>query len=538
MALISKQEESLDSSNEPTTAEDFLEQGSIDEESGDRWLGSDLSKSLRFYQKAYTSYLQSISLLGTQGRNLDAFYNSSRLLFLVYNQYIKTDGVEIYELTNVDEALTGDKRSVLQDLAHIITAHETAMTVAKTSNIAIPSDLLFNTALVYTEAIEAEQENDQSDFNQLLEVTQRAQSLFLALLDLQMVEFQKFLQELNEVDVNAMESNNELYQQGGLHEETKQEEYTSDEVVQPVDILESVLSCYKLAQAILENVTDFDSQVPAVTNLIQPLLDRSDNIARDLIDNFSEVAANKNEMVANISEVQILELKVAKSYIVGLTSNDFDQLFEVWNNAELPATPERYMLAADNIQSLLDRNDVTLANVNSSGILQSKELYWKSLTQMSGNLKKAQDILSQLLAEKKKTPSGVDLGLGALVGQISEVIIARADIELQRCQISGYEPAEKNSQVLLQNCKTLLKNAMNIANTAGGLRERAAEKLQREKKKVDAVFRLCLLEGKTSTQELDTILGANKWPNELVSLTKLGYYDAFGVQNIQKPLQF
>lgn len=36
----------------PSTATEYLEQGSIDEESGERWLGSDVSKCLRFFNKA------------------------------------------------------------------------------------------------------------------------------------------------------------------------------------------------------------------------------------------------------------------------------------------------------------------------------------------------------------------------------------------------------------------------------------------------------------------------------------------------------
>ncbi|KAK6458203.1 uncharacterized protein RJT20DRAFT_126162 [Scheffersomyces xylosifermentans] len=535
-ALLNKQDDNDAASKDPVTAEDFLEQGSIDEESGDRWLGSDLAKSLRFYQKAYTSYLRSIRLQSES--NMDSYYNSARLLFQVYYQYFKTEGVNIYDLKNVEEALGGDDNSVVQNLANIISAHETAMRVANNLRAPVPLDLVFNTAVVYTEAIEVEQENPNSNFNQLLEVTHQAQILFLNLLEQQVSEFQKFSQELKEVDYNDPYETPEVINSSEPHEQSKQEEYTSDEVVQPVDILETILASYRLVQAILENVTDFTEQNPRVLELINPLLSKSDEIAKTLIEEYSDLAANKNEMVSNISEEQISELKVAKNYILGLTLNDFEQLFELWANAELPNTSERFMSAADNIQSLLDRNDLTLAFVNSSENLEAKSLFWKALTSMSTNLKKAQDILNSLLTEKKKTPSGVDLGLGALVAQISEVIIARADIELQRCQVTGYEPAEKNAQILLQNSKTLLKNAMNIANTPGGLRERVAEKLQREKKKVDAVIRLCVLEGKTSLQELDSILGRSKWTNELPSLVKLGYFDAFGINNITIPRDF
>ncbi|ODV81885.1 uncharacterized protein CANTADRAFT_19490 [Suhomyces tanzawaensis NRRL Y-17324] len=536
-ALLKKQEENS-FSKEPSTAEEFLEQGSIDEESGDRWLGSDLSKSLRFYQRAYTSYLESIRLQTPAEPNLDSYYNSSRLLYQVYYQYFKTDGVNVYELTNVEDALGGGQSSVVQPLSNIVEAHEVSMRVAATMNIPVPMDLLFNTAVVYTEVLEAEQENDTSDYNQLLELTFNAQQILGTLLDRQVSEFHKFLQELEETSSASFESEPVSSNQQVSQEQSKQEEYTSVEVVQPTDIFETIIASYKLCQSMLENINHSDQQKLSATDLINPFLSKCDEITLNLIDKYSEANSQRNEMISNISLSQIDELKVAKTAIIGLTMNDLDQILQLWDDSGLPDTSERYMVAADNIQSLLDRFDITLAVVNSSGDAQAADTYWNALTKMGSYLKKAQTKLDQNLQEKKKIPSGVDLGLGALISQLSEVIIARADIDLQRSQIMGHESAQKNQQILLQNTKTLLKNAMNISNTPGGLRERVAEKLQREKKKVDAVIRMCVLEKKTSVQELDSILGRAKWTNELPSIQRLGYYDGFGVQGIQNVSDF
>ncbi|KAK6203353.1 uncharacterized protein RJT21DRAFT_119493 [Scheffersomyces amazonensis] len=542
LAALSRANDEYDGSNkEPTTAEDYLEQGSIDEESGDRWLGSDLSKSLRFYQKAYTSYIKSIHL-SSGFENLDSYYNSSRLLFQVYYQYLKTDGVNLYDLTNVEDSLRQDDSSVIHNIGSIVLAHERAINIARQSSSPIPSDLLFNTATAYTEILDTEQDNSDSDFNQLLEVTYKAQIILSNLLDTQVNELRKFLDELKELDNNNVpqelsSSDHEL--EGQDEEKKSQEEYTAEEIVQPNDIFDTILASYKLGQSILENVTDFNNQVPRITDLITPLLTKSDSIAHDLINNFSDFATVKNDMVASLTIDQINEYKVIKTYIIGLTTSELDQLIQLWSESDLPETSERYMSTADNIQTFLDRNDINLTFVNGPQSNQDiKVSFWKALTQMNNNLKKAQDILNAQLSEKRKIPSGVDLGLGALIAQISEVMIARSDIDLQRCQIIDYEPAQQNQQVLLNNSKTMLKNAMNLANTPGGLRERIAEKMQREKKKVDSVLRLCVLEGKTSIQELDTILGRKKWINELPSLIKLGYFESFGILNIEQPTDF
>ena len=524
-ALLKKQEDTS-FSKEPISSEDYLELGSADEESGDRWLGSDLSKSLRFYQKAYTNYLHSIQL---DKVNLDSYYNSSRLLFQVYSQYFKTDGVNVYDLVNVNDVLTNDESSVFQDLTAILHAHEDALEVARKLNVPIPLDLIFNSGIVLTEVLEVEQDNVNSNFNRLLEITHTAQEMFKKLLDLQVNEFQKFLGELEAIPEGKLDVNQPNQD---ISLSAKQEEYTSEEVVQPTDILETVLASYKVAQAILENITDYSTQIQPVLDLINPFLSICDEISRDLIENFSETSPH--DMVSNISLEQIGELKIIKTNILGLLMNDLNQLFDLWSSDNIPKSAERFMLAADNIQSLLDRNDYTLSSINATPT-DHKDLYWKALTEMNNALKQAQNILHQSYLEKKKTPSGKDIGLGSLIAQISEVMIARADVDLQRCQVVGYEPSEKNKQVLLQNSKTLLKNAMTLANTPGGLRERVAEKLQREKKKVDAVLRMCVLEGKSTIDELDTILGRNKWINELPTLKRLAYFEQFGINNIEVP---
>lgn len=518
-------------SKKPQTADEFLEQGAVDEESGDRWLGSDLSKALRFYQKAYEQYLMAIKL--SPNVTLDSYYNASRLLFHVYNQYFKTDGVSIYDLVNVESAITGRDDSVIQNLSAVVSAHEKAIEVANSLNVRVPLDLLFNTALVYTEVIEIQQETELDEFNTVLEYGYKTQEIFQRLIEQQTTDLQKFISDLNEMENENLTSNS-----GNGNEDTspQEEEYTSEEVLQPPDIFETILASYKLAQAILENVSNPGIQIVQALDMINPFLTVCEAVANDLILNFGDANNVKSDMISSITQNTVEDYEVCKTYIKGLTINDFNQLYELWSDGKLPQIPERYMLAADNIQTLIDRNDISLNTVNSNQM--TVEVYWKALTQMGNNYKQAQELLNLILTEKKKKLSGADDGLGSIISQICSIIIARSDIDLQRSQIQNYEPALKHKDVLFQNCKTFLKNAMNIANTTGGLRERATEKLQREKRKSEAVIRLCILEKKSSLQELDSIMGRRRWTAELPSLSKLGYFDAFGVSDIEIPTDF
>ena len=531
-SLLNSQKENQEyDSKQPQTADEFLDQGAIDEESGDRWLGSDLAKALRFYQKAYNQYLMAIKL--SPNSTLDSYYNASRLLFHVYNQYFKTDGVSVYDLNNVEDAISGGEDSVVQNLSEIVSAHEKAIEVANSLNVRIPLDLLFNTALAYTEVIEIQQENESDNFDTVLQYGYKTQCLFQNLIELQTAELQKFINDLNEMTGDSSSTSNTASNNDTSPQE---EEFTSEEVLQPSDVFETIIAAYRLAQAVLENISDPNSQLVPSLDMINPFLATCEAVADDLILNFGERNNTKSDMISSITQENENDYQICKTYIKGLAINDFSKVFELWSNDELPHTPERYMLAADNIQTLIDRNDINLNSTSSNQAIA--ELYWKALTQMGNYYKQSQELLNTSLAEKKKRPSGTDDGIGSIISQISNIIIARSDIDLQRSQLQNYEPALKHKDILFQNCKTFLKNAMNISNTTGGLRERITEKLQREKRKAEAVMRLCVLENKSSLQELDSILGRQKWTVELPNLSKLGYFDAFGISNIVIPTDF
>lgn len=511
--------------NQPSTPEEFLDQGAIDEESGDRWLGSDLAKALRFYQKAYDLYLKAIEL-GNGSVLIDSYYNASRLLFQVYDTYSKTDGVDAADLPNVHEVV-GSHSSVIQLLEMVVSAHESAIQVAEAALASISLDLLFNTALVYTEVIEdGEYKSTGKDFSQVLVMGQKTQEILKTVLNRQVDELQKFVLELQNLQNPNFGKDNTPLQTDQFSKGNKEEGYTSELVLQPPDLFDTVLAGYKLSQAILESVSS-DIELPAARDMINPFLTTVDTVGEELVTNFSESNNSQPEFISSISPQQIDELAIYRRNIHGLLMTDLESVYLIWDDELLPRTPERYMSAADNIQALLDRFDISIHS-------NTDETYWRALVQMNTHYKHAQELLNQQISEKRKT-SGE--GVGQLTSTLSNVLVARSDIDLQRSLLTSYEPAVKNAQILLGNAKTFLKSAMNIANTAGGLRERVIEKAQREKRKSEALIRLCLLEGKTTVVELDQILGRNRWPRELTYLKGMGYFASFGANSIAMPLE-
>ncbi|CAI5760634.1 unnamed protein product [Candida verbasci] len=489
---------------------DFLEQGSIDEESGDRWLGSDIAKSLRFYQKAYNNYLKSIET----DYNIDAYYNSSRLLFQIYN-LLKTDGLKLKDLNNIDEIFGSN--SIIQPLDQILKAHEDAIKQAKTQGAQPSPDLLFNFAVVYNEFIDVQ--GDSTDLTNLFNVFSLAAEIFETLLASQLNELEKFADELQNIDNSTVFSGNRNANGGNK----RQEELVSAEVVQPTDLCETVLASYKLMSSMYDADFATPQNLQSIADLISPLMYYTDDIVEKLLEKYS-YKSHISDMLDNITKVQHDEIHILRISIMGSYHTDLEFMMKHWQVIGLPETPERYMTASDNIQAYLDRNEINLDKVNKSAN-EDKEIYWRCLTFQNTELKKAQELLNGQLKIKRKSPDGTELGIGSLISQISEVIIARADIELTR-SLMDYEPAIKNKNVLFNNAKVFLKSAMNIANTSGGLREKITEKLSREQRKTESALRLCYLENKYTPEELNEIMGStSRWEDELPNLRKVGLYN-------------
>ncbi|KAM9912788.1 hypothetical protein OXX69_002240 [Metschnikowia pulcherrima] len=473
LSAAKKQEKAA--KNEPESVDDYIEEGAIEEESGDRWHGSDLAKALRFYQKAYTNYRKAIDIGSPDQRPLVqlAHYNASRLLFHVYTQYQRTDGVDISELTNVTEVVDAGSSSVYQKISKIVKAHETAIEYAGAD---APTDLLFNAAIVYIEAIE-----ETNASAEIFEMASRSMQLLKGVLE----------RQASELEVTS----------GVKPADVDPNEFTS-----PADMLDTVISVFSLVQTLYESVGGTAEKNAAVTSLVGQFVTDSDTVGRQILGN------------ADIKQEQRLEYLLGKTYASAASCASLKDVFAEWDNSFLPQSPERYMSAADCIESFMSRT-----NINSP-YSETPEEYWDALTKMDQYFKQAHEMLNTKFKEAKASPaSSQTLGLGSIISQIAKVCIARSDIDLQRSHLP-LEKAVANSLILQANAKAFVKSAMNMAKQSGGMRETIVEKVQRERRRIEAVCRLCALERKASEQELDTIVGAGRWQSEIENMRELWVY--------------
>ena len=217
-----------------------------------------------------------------------------------------------------------------------------------------------------------------------------------------MEELERFVNDLQNIDTNNF-SGGDIYigNSSSSSDKTKQEELTSEEVVQPTDLFETVLSSYKLIQSVYENASSNDL-IQTVSQSVAPLLQINDNVANELIIKYSE-SSHVNSMISNITLKDVNELKLVKLNLLALAETNIFRLLDIWkNDNEIPETlPEKFMVASDSVQALLDRNDINLLTVNSQGTESDKDTFWKILTFQNNMLKRAQELLNEQMQLQK-----------------------------------------------------------------------------------------------------------------------------------------
>lgn len=413
----------------------------------------------------------------TNSSDFDIQYNIVRLVYHVYSTYIET---EVLEDLNTDDFLFGE--TVIKPLHEIMTIHEQSLNVKESL------DLCYNLGLVYIDVLELSQLND--DTIDVLQVYQKGQLLFKNLIEKQVNQLQSFINDLSKID------NEEVT------DDTQPVEAVTEEVLQPNDVFDTIVSGYKLIQAFLGNIT-LVAEIQTYQQVIEEFSAFLESIVGEFLGSFTEETNKQSQYLSSITKSQIMDYQMTKAFISSLVSHSITDIQAFWDL--VPETAERFMSQSDAIQAILDRNEDT------------DNMLWQGLTLITQTLKKAQD---DLLERRKTTVEG----LGKLNEQYAQVLIQRGDIDVQRALLP-LPQAQNSKEVLMKNARTFLTSAMRIANSSGGLRERAIEKAGRNKKKLEAVARMCILDKKDESQIME-IMGS-VGPREITKVLNLDYYSAF-----------
>ncbi|ODV96483.1 hypothetical protein PACTADRAFT_2776 [Pachysolen tannophilus NRRL Y-2460] len=475
------------------TADDFSDEAIQDEDSGDRWFSSDLTKSLRFYQKAYEHYDDSVRASNDDLSKLDTYYNIARLLFHVYNNFVRPDCIMLVDpFSNVADCLNSEN-GVVKDLDFIIKYHEFAL--GKFNELNKNSfDLIYNTALIYLEFIEDQDINKDVDFDfeDLIRIGLNSANLFTRHLEHLILELNELIQNFN---FNQPQSPSE---ENSTVSKDQSQSFEEQEIITPSVALETIITSYKLLQSLYELVTN-GPQLEYLNSRFNNFLNFLDNSSLSLMKNFGLLSPT-NGVFDHLSDEDINNLKIAKKSLLSSMNDDINEIVKIWEENEQIEIPEYYMSYGDSLQNFLDKIST------SSNLTISNQELWNLYSKMLNIYKK-----SQLLVDAKYQISKTKEVASSLIYFLGSLMIKRADLEILRVSLENIELSDQNRQILIKNAKNLLKSAVNITNLSSvGLRENIFDKLNRFKKRNESTLRLYILEGKTSNQELDKVFNNNR----------------------------
>lgn len=469
----------------PTTAEEFLDQGVQFEESGDRWFTSDLSKAIRFYHRAHNSYKEALKLNPILS---DALYNLPRLEYEVYDKYTKDESVILDDLTNCADAINDNKQGGLfQNIYSLCKSFETSMEILIESgnDSLIGWDFNFNTGMCYYEYIEvlcSEPTNiiNLNSESELVSLIKRCMKLFNSV--------------LNSIE-NIIRNNKNTVE---------------DEKNDKLSILNVCIECYKMISTVYETLYN-DELLNNMDLITSSFVEKIDYFVNEIINNNIN-----NEIPIDL----INSLKIFKLNQIASRQLNYNNFFKIWNSQEIELNNnlEKQLVESSSIRSFIDKFETI-------DLQLPVELKWQILSDLNNKYKIITETLKQQIKEIETLQNLENDLLTKKISLLCSVFIERADIELERSFLEISE-AISNRQILQNNCKNLLKNCLIYSKKSGGLKESSSGKLMRKKRQREAAMRLCLLEGK-SQDDWNLIIGDKYWPLELKSISEIDAYKKF-----------
>lgn len=483
--------------SEPVTYSDFFELGIEEEESGDRWIISDLSKSVRHYHRAIQYYQNSIDLNPSGESNFDAWFNKCRLNFHIFST-LKDVHVDA-ELQNVSEC-----ESVLNiRLDDVRVEHEDIIRGFNDDERIINWDFYYDYGLVLIELVES---GDHA-FEELETFITNGAQLFNKLLDFLTAELDQFIQRLNGSE-ELIQDNSE--QSATSENENEPKEYTMIEQVTPKVVFDSVLTTLKFIQVSLE-ASENPYQVEHYKRALTGLLNRAIGIKQVLIEKFNPQNDNVNDL--NLSQEEVFESELTLHSIKGLFITDLSTLTAHWDAfAYKENQSARYLAESDSIQSFTDHYFDELT---------TSEVQWEALGYINKCLRTAQDLIKVDLQDQVNKKSSL---ISNRVSKSVEILINRADNELRRSQLKC-QKSDENRDVHKRNVIALLKNGLTLSETNCGLREIILDRLKREKLRRECIVRLVVFTNTRFTKDdLIRNLGINYYLDEYKELAEVEPY--------------
>lgn len=446
--------------------DDFYTEATEFEEQGERWILSDVKKTLRFYLQALEIYEKGLrapnsTLKGTY----NILYNETRLFLQVYTEYTAANGyINLLQYVNTEDI--PQLSSILLPLTEIARRVEEVYQMYPTVRT---WDLECNLLICYSTLLESAGVYSLSG-EQVIELSKKFTQLTENSLKFQVSELSKF-DSTEILDDATTEAPSEPSPAPEVDEDQTEDMEQADQITSET-ILEVLTEGYKFVQLLLELLIEYRSGRPSDVRL--------------------DVLQTKylEELTTNFS-IQLDKIYIAVQSCLKDGQNELAVVLEVnrgittVSGGDVSAI-ESYITHSIDVQDtdlLLGKVDVLTLAISCLKEGENVELEWNLCSLLNRLLTK---IYSKISAARNDIISGrvknMSDQLSRIVFQQCDVLLNSSDNELRRWQIKANDHNDsslKTMDVLMKNAQTLLRNACTIAEKPCGLEEHIVDKLKR-----------------------------------------------------------
>lgn len=475
------------------TQEDWYIEATEYEEQAERWILSDIKKTLRFYLQALECYER--ALQAPEGNSTGSYhilYNETRLLLQVHTEYVANSGyINVLQYIKLDD-LPGISNLIIS-LPEIVQRFEA---VQQRFQQETTWDFHFNMLTCYLSLLES------ADTYNLAgeEIVQLA------------TEYVELTQSLTQTVVQQLQFKSDQSNDDGQLQTTPAEEQevppnkrdgsgvattvnsnddadgsqrveVSDQVnfETMVDILNNGFKCVQtLVEICVESRYDESRLNPVQINFLE-------DISQKFWHQLTNIRSSINSTELDLSQTDISSMVINALKLI----NDGFPVLEQYISSISPKSPEVLLAQVDLLQFVIECLDPTA----------DMALQWSLCTLLNKVMVETRTQFTHLRSKVSLNPTGDELS--RITFHLCDVYIDSSDNELTRYWIRSTQNStaqndidDKTLQTLWKNAKTLLINATRIAERPCGLQETIVDKLKRNYVFTQARTRLDALDNK------------------------------------------
>lgn len=481
------------------TQDDFYVEATEYEEQAERWMLSDIKKSLRFYLQALEAYQRGLNASkATSEGTYNIMYNQTRLFLNIYTEYLANNGyINLLQYVKLED-VSGISNLTLP-LPEIVQRFEDVYQQFFDQHT---WDLVSNLLTCYSSLLEStDMYKVTGDY--IIQLSSKFVELTQNSVEYQLAE----LQSWNSIEDNEEQDDDlrkDLINDGseslpkdgsGISVTPNQNEPNdleenmemSDQVT-PATLSEVLVNGFKFVQCLMEIIIENRLGKPSDVELNPVQSNFLEHIANKFTLQLSDIYKTScTSFPLDQKEIEIV-LMVNEGLKITV-SGDIDHL-ERYINAIAPSSDSDTDL-------LLAKVDILAFALSCIEEDDNLEVQWKACGMLGKVLNETRSMLSTLRQDimSGKLRSRND-HLSLLVFQLCDVLVNLSDNELRRWVIKRSQENENSStlDILMKNAKTFLINASKIAERPCGLEECIVDKLKRNYIYNQAQARLSLLD--------------------------------------------